>query len=118
VKNEGSIATMNYIQMPSSEMVSKMVERREREFAEFLNPDYKWLISSMTRTDDETITLVLNDTSVAIIKRSTDVFEPPKIYHNGVHLLIPASAYNPAYTSIHYLVSLLFDQPECSYSDN
>ena len=51
-----------------------MIERREREFAQFLDPDYKWLISNVNRVDDETIELVLNDLSTATVTRSIDFF--------------------------------------------
>ena len=85
-----------------------MTERREREFAMFLDPDYKWLITDVKRVNDETLELVLNDLSTATVMRSIDYFEPPKICRNGVHLLMPPSAYNPAYPSIQYLIMLLF----------
>jgi hypothetical protein len=98
--------------MPSS---SQMIERREREFAQFLDPDYKWLISNVNRVDDETIELVLNDLSTATVMRSIDYFEPPKICRNGMYFFIPPSSYNPAYTSVQYLMILLFGREPTSH---
>ena len=92
--------------------IPSVERRREVEFAEFLDADYRWLITSVTRVDAESIRLVLNDGSEAVVKRSTDYLEPPHITRNGVHLIILPSNYSPAVTAVRYLLTLLFVKPE------
>jgi len=86
-------------------------QRRETEFAEFLSADYNWLIRSALRVDMETLCLVLNDGSEAVVKRSADYSEPPHITRNGVHLFVLPSNYSPDAWTVHYLRSVLFAKP-------
>ncbi len=86
-------------------------QRREAEFAEFLSADHKWLISHVSRVDTETLRLVLNDGSDAVVRRSADYSEPPYIARNGVHLFVLPSNYLPDATTVHYLRSVLFAKP-------
>jgi hypothetical protein len=83
-------------------------QRRETEFAEFLSADYKWLIRHVSRVDAETLHLLLNDGSEAVVKRSADYSEPPHITRNGVHLFVLPSNYSPDVATVHYLRSVLF----------
>ena len=86
-------------------------KRREYEFAEFLHTDYRWLIDSVKRVDDETLELVLNDTSKCIVKRSLDFLTPPQIWRNDVKYT-HYDSYSPAVTAVRWLMMLLFVTPE------
>ncbi len=91
--------------------MSTAEKRREYEFAEFLQTDYKWLITSVTRVDEETLELTLNDTSKCIVKRPLNFCEPPQISRNDVKYLNNYS-YSPAITAVRWLMMLMFVKPE------
>jgi hypothetical protein len=89
-----------------------LARRREKEFAEFVDPDYKWLIRCVNRSNDETLEVELNDGGKVTVTRSTNYLRPPTITYNGIHLPISACAYTPALTAIRYLLMLLFVKSE------
>lgn len=85
--------------------------RREQEFAEFLDPDYSWLITCVRRADAETLELKLNDGSTVTVKRCTDYLaKPPRITREAENFII--HEYTPALTAVRYLMMVLFMKPE------
>jgi hypothetical protein len=79
----------------------------DSEYAEFLLPAYRWLISSAVKVNDTTIELVLNDTSKAKVVLSDDMAIPPRIWRNGVELLSGGLVYTPATPAARWMVTLL-----------
>jgi hypothetical protein len=96
---------------PAAKKLRGSAGRREYEFAEFLHNDYKWLIRSVTRTDEETLDLVLNDGSACRVKRTLDFVRPPEITRNEMKY-IQSYNYSPAITAVRWLMMLMFVTPD------
>ena len=94
------------------------IRRREYEFAEFLDPAYRWFIKTVSRVDDESIQATLQDGRVVAVKRSTDYLMAPKISIDGSPLTGGIYEFYPALTTVRWLMMLLFVEPDIKISSS
>jgi hypothetical protein len=90
----------------------RAIQRREAEFAEFISADYTWLIASVSRVDDSTLSVELKSGRKATVKRSLDFLNAPRIIIDGDRSsAVYDNDYSPALTSVRWLMMLLFVAP-------
>ena len=91
---------------------SHRLARREYEFAEFIEPVYKWFVKHVTRIDEETLEIALQDGRTATVKRSTDYLQAPVVHVDGKRIGDSSYEFFPALTSVRWLMMLLCMIPE------
>lgn len=90
----------------------RAIQRREAEFAEFIGADYTWLVASVSRVNASTLSVELKSGKQAIVTRSLDFFNAPRIIIDGNNAYaVYDNEYSPALTSIRWLMMLLFVAP-------
>lgn len=82
--------------------------RREQEFAEFLDPDYRWLHNSVRRVNKESLEVTMNDKKIVRIERSTNYMIAPRIWIDSKEIIKCSDQYSPALTPIRWLMMLLY----------
>lgn len=85
-----------------------LVSRLQREMIEFIDRDFLALVSRVTFTAHNVVSVLTKDGDTYIVHRSLNYFEPPTVFKNGKRVVVCDSQYSPALTSSKWFLMLAF----------